>query len=908
MSSNTYALARIPIVKRPRGYYLRWYYNGWHYWQFFAGQLGVNSDGEKYRTYGVRTLAINSGQLTEGQVSGLRTILNSKETYILTTYGWMALRIDAGSVKVYDNQFGGYEMQLTATIGSRLPSTVTGLSPVVPPVVIPPAALCETVIGTQIWLCKNWDAAYPSSKVYDNDEANRAKFGGLYTYDQVNSAGFVPEGWDFPTIEQWRTLIAYVGGFTIGGGKLKQAGTTNWVSPNAGADNAFGFDGLGAGHYHIWINPDWSVGVGFANLFRFAYFWAKSPEGTLMAYVLAFDTGEILELPYVPATNPAYTAYHSVRFIKNTPPPVPVATAGAVVGHNWFTANWDAIAGISEYHLDVSTDPAFGSFVTGYNDLNVGNVATKAVLGTSANTTYYYRVRSVNAVGESASSNVITIATPAAMLISARGTGGEVAWLKIKVQSPIYLTLTGTARFYSDAAGTTGESITALVNSGYLTTLYIRCPSGTSDLMFSDLSQLVAFGGCVGVSSGTASWSYDTLHANPANVPFLDCTNWLYPNCVDIGMFYGSIQSFSVAVSALSRTLQKIIVAVTGTITGDLTDMPATCTIFGIQTGNTIMGNVSSLPSGMLAFACAGSNTVTGNTSNLPRGLTEILLTGINTLDGDVANLPSTLTSFYVSGLNTLYGNVGTMPSGLLSISLFGYNVVSGNISGLPAGAYNVQVGGYNTLSGLLGTIPTTSGVFIIDGYNTIGGNINALPSGLGHLRINGSNTVSGDITNLPTNLYQLTIAGSNTVTGNLSTLKTAMVHLAATGGNTIYGALASLPANVNFFYINGTGAITGDLANIPTVCNYLMLGSGANISAYTSRSWAGNSYYIFLAPTSGGLSSAAVDQLLIDLNGSSFAGYYRTVYLMGTNGARTGASSAAVASLIAKGVNVTTH
>jgi uncharacterized protein (TIGR02145 family) len=412
MSSNTYALARIPIVERPRGYYLRWYYNGWHYWQFFAGQLGVNSDGEKYRTYGTRTLAINSGQLTEGQVSGLRTILNSKETYILTTYGWMALRIDAGTAKVYDNQFGGYEMQLTATIGSRLPSTVTGLSPVVPPVIVPPAALCETVIGTQVWLCKNWDGAYPASKVYDNDEANRAKYGGLYTYDQVNSAGFVPEGWEFPTIEQWRTLIAFVGGATIAGGKLKQAGTTNWESPNAGADNAFGFDGLAAGYFGIVINEDWTYRADFANLQRFGYFWAKSPEGLHMCFLLSFDTGEVIELPYVPAPDPAFQPYHSVRFIKSTPPTIyngwgALYNYPAMINaHGFAPAGWhlpsdtelielytavggDSVAGgklkeAGTAHWDINNlstnDYGFKMWGTGYRDCD-GNFVPRLLIG-----------------------------------------------------------------------------------------------------------------------------------------------------------------------------------------------------------------------------------------------------------------------------------------------------------------------------------------------------------------------------------------------------------------------------------------------------------------------------------------------------------------------------------------------
>ncbi len=64
---------------------------------------------------------------------------------------------------------------------------------------------------------------------------------------------------------------------------------------------------------------------------------------------------------------------------------------------NGFTANWNAVSGATGYYLDISTDVAFGSFVTGYNNLNVGNVTTLVVTPLASGVTYYYRVRSYNA-------------------------------------------------------------------------------------------------------------------------------------------------------------------------------------------------------------------------------------------------------------------------------------------------------------------------------------------------------------------------------------------------------------------------------------------------------------------------------------------------------------------------------
>ncbi len=69
-----------------------------------------------------------------------------------------------------------------------------------------------------------------------------------------------------------------------------------------------------------------------------------------------------------------------------------------------FTAGWTASASGSPtgYRLDVSTASDFSTIITGYNDLDVGNVTSYAVTGLSGGTTYYFRVRAYNATGVSA--------------------------------------------------------------------------------------------------------------------------------------------------------------------------------------------------------------------------------------------------------------------------------------------------------------------------------------------------------------------------------------------------------------------------------------------------------------------------------------------------------------------------
>ncbi|AWI24843.1 hypothetical protein HYN49_02460 [Flavobacterium pallidum] len=75
----------------------------------------------------------------------------------------------------------------------------------------------------------------------------------------------------------------------------------------------------------------------------------------------------------------------------------PVSSAATSISGSGFIANWSAVTGASSYRLDVSTASDFSALVSGYSDLNVGNVVTYGVSGLSASTTYYYRIRVLNA-------------------------------------------------------------------------------------------------------------------------------------------------------------------------------------------------------------------------------------------------------------------------------------------------------------------------------------------------------------------------------------------------------------------------------------------------------------------------------------------------------------------------------
>ena len=187
----------------------------------------------------------------------------------------------------------------------------------------------ETVrIGTQIWMAENlkttrfntglsiplvpdsatWSALKaPGYCWYNNDSiTNKNTYGALYDWYAVQTGDLAPKGWHVPTDSEWTVLTTYLGGTSLAGGPLKEAGTLHWSSPNTGAKNTTGFSALPGG-YRGAIGP-------FTDSGTYGIWWSSTAYNTLYAWYrnMSYDGVTV---------TPTYYDYYndgfSVRCVKD---------------------------------------------------------------------------------------------------------------------------------------------------------------------------------------------------------------------------------------------------------------------------------------------------------------------------------------------------------------------------------------------------------------------------------------------------------------------------------------------------------------------------------------------------------------------------------------------------------------
>jgi len=156
-------------------------------------------------------------------------------------------------------------------------------------------------IGTQLWITENlrttryndstaistglsngdWGSASMGAySVYDGDANNNATYGKLYNWHAVMTGKLAPKGWHVPSESEWQTMIEYLGGSSVAGGKLKSTSSL-WMAPNTGATNSSGFSGLPSGYRG-------STGA-YSLITKSAYFWAATQRNTTQGEYFLLD-------------------------------------------------------------------------------------------------------------------------------------------------------------------------------------------------------------------------------------------------------------------------------------------------------------------------------------------------------------------------------------------------------------------------------------------------------------------------------------------------------------------------------------------------------------------------------------------------------------------------------------------
>ncbi len=236
----------------------------------------------------------------------------------------------------------------------------------------------------------------PAYVWYNNHGDNKDIFGGYYNWYCVNQGNLCPVNWHVPTDDEWLTLVDYLGGDIVGGGKLRETGTTHWNAPNTGATDEVGFAGRGAGSRHYTGN--------FLFMGDAGYWWTSTnfDSTRAIANMVDHDFNHVFRNNYDKKTGMA------VRCLRNKDIPgenIPEVVTDTVISVSKFSAS---IRGslvkygtgiIKRMGICWSTETDPDSLDMKQEVVPVSDLITGTITGLAPNTVYYVRCYAINSAG-----------------------------------------------------------------------------------------------------------------------------------------------------------------------------------------------------------------------------------------------------------------------------------------------------------------------------------------------------------------------------------------------------------------------------------------------------------------------------------------------------------------------------
>jgi len=256
------------------------------------------------------------------------------------------------------------------------------------------------LIGTQCWFKENLNFQSGNSWCYDDNSTNCDTYGRLY--DWQTALTVCPSGWHLPSDEEWTTLTTFLGGESVAGGKMKEAGNTHWDPSSICNTNESGFTALPGG---MKMMP----GGSYSGLTTYATFWSSSE------YYISESWDRWLWYGGCEAFRNYYNKLwgHSVRCLRDnqnlvlptvyTTSVTNISTTTATSGGN-VTSDGGATVTARGVCWSTSSNPTISDNHT--TDGSGTGTFTSYLTGLTPNTLYYVRAYAINSVGTAYGSEI----------------------------------------------------------------------------------------------------------------------------------------------------------------------------------------------------------------------------------------------------------------------------------------------------------------------------------------------------------------------------------------------------------------------------------------------------------------------------------------------------------------------